>query len=184
MSSCNVKHYTNDALFQRTNILLKTYKRFYTSTRPDKKSVCEKSKNINNLEEEFCPKTPADTYQPPEIVVTPDGKRKKLPPKPFSPFTKTSNKMEFVVARVDDLLNWARRNSLWPMTFGLACCAIEMMHIAGPRYDMDRYGEENIRGENVSKHEMKALGKIFDKKKSNNLYEKFIRIIFKIYSFS
>ena len=33
-----------------------------------------------------------------------------------------------------------RQGSLWPLTFGLACCAVEMMHIAAPRYDMDRYG--------------------------------------------
>ena len=44
------------------------------------------------------------------------------------------------MARVDDLVNWGRKSSLWPLTFGLACCAVEMMHIAAPRYDMDRYG--------------------------------------------
>jgi NADH dehydrogenase (ubiquinone) Fe-S protein 7 len=47
---------------------------------------------------------------------------------------------EFVVSGLDDLVNWARRGSMWPMTFGLACCAVEMMHAAAARYDMERFG--------------------------------------------
>lgn len=41
---------------------------------------------------------------------------------------------------MDQIANWARQGSLWPMTFGLACCAIEMMHLSTPRYDQDRLG--------------------------------------------
>ena len=46
----------------------------------------------------------------------------------------------FVIANVDKLVNWARTGSLWPMTFGLACCAIDMMHAYVSRYDLDRFG--------------------------------------------
>jgi NADH-quinone oxidoreductase subunit B len=46
----------------------------------------------------------------------------------------------FVVTNLDAAVNWARTGSLWPLTFGLACCAIEMMHAACSRYDFDRFG--------------------------------------------
>ena len=41
---------------------------------------------------------------------------------------------------IDKLVNFGRSNSLWPMTYGLACCAIEMIHAAMSRYDLDRFG--------------------------------------------
>ena len=41
---------------------------------------------------------------------------------------------------LDQIANWARQGSLWPLSFGLACCAIEMMHLSMPRYDQDRLG--------------------------------------------
>ncbi|MBV8803336.1 MAG: NADH-quinone oxidoreductase subunit B [Gammaproteobacteria bacterium] len=46
----------------------------------------------------------------------------------------------FLVTSLEKLINWAQSGSLWPMSFGLACCAVEMMHAASSRYDMDRFG--------------------------------------------
>ncbi|MBT3353008.1 MAG: NADH-quinone oxidoreductase subunit B [Nitrospinaceae bacterium] len=46
----------------------------------------------------------------------------------------------FLTTRFDSLVAWARKSSLWPMTFGLACCAIEMMASGAARYDFDRFG--------------------------------------------
>ncbi|KAI7021981.1 NADH-ubiquinone oxidoreductase 19.3 kDa subunit, partial [Hortaea werneckii] len=48
--------------------------------------------------------------------------------------------MQYALTTLDTITNWARQGSLWPMTFGLACCALEMMHLSTPRYDQDRMG--------------------------------------------
>ncbi|HKS90767.1 MAG TPA: NADH-quinone oxidoreductase subunit B family protein [Tepidiformaceae bacterium] len=46
----------------------------------------------------------------------------------------------FVLTSVEQAMQWARSGSLWPLAFGLACCAVEMMHAAASRYDLDRFG--------------------------------------------
>jgi NADH-quinone oxidoreductase subunit B len=51
----------------------------------------------------------------------------------------------FLTTTVDALTNWARKNAVWPMPLGISCCAIEMMHFAGPRYDVSRFGSEVFR---------------------------------------
>jgi NADH-quinone oxidoreductase subunit B len=50
----------------------------------------------------------------------------------------------FLTTRLDAVVNWARTNSLWPMPFGTACCAIEMMATAATRYDLARFGMERM----------------------------------------
>src|SRR4051794_10655684 len=62
----------------------------------------------------------------------------------IAPTTETPDAVQadrgFMTTSVDKLMNWARTGSMWPMTFGLACCAVEMMHAGAARYDLDRFG--------------------------------------------
>ena len=55
-----------------------------------------------------------------------------------------------LLASVEKLVNWTRKSSLWPATFGLACCAIEMMTTGAPRYDLARFGMEVFLKSHVS----------------------------------
>ena len=52
---------------------------------------------------------------------------------------------EILTTQLDSLINWARKSSLWPATFGLACCAIEMMATSASRFDISRFGSEVFR---------------------------------------
>ncbi len=54
--------------------------------------------------------------------------------------------LPFFLTTVDQMTRWAQRNSLWPLTMGLACCAIEMMALVTPRFDAARFGAEVFRG--------------------------------------
>ncbi|HTP12969.1 MAG TPA: NADH-quinone oxidoreductase subunit B family protein [Bacteroidota bacterium] len=51
----------------------------------------------------------------------------------------------FLTTKIEDAINWCRKNSLWPMPMGISCCAIEMMAFAGPRFDSSRFGSEVLR---------------------------------------
>ncbi|KAL2819952.1 hypothetical protein BDW59DRAFT_151149 [Aspergillus cavernicola] len=70
--------------------------------------------------------------------LTVSGKVRKEVPLPSQ--EKKEGAMQYVLTTLDQVANWARQSSLWPMTFGLACCAVEMMHLSTPRYDQDRLG--------------------------------------------
>ncbi|QKX56422.1 uncharacterized protein TRUGW13939_03527 [Talaromyces rugulosus] len=59
---------------------------------------------------------------------------------PLASQEKKEGAMQYALTTLDQITNWARQSSLWPMTFGLACCAVEMMHLSTPRYDQDRLG--------------------------------------------
>ncbi|KAJ3096456.1 NADH dehydrogenase Fe-S protein subunit 7 ndufs7 [Physocladia obscura] len=60
--------------------------------------------------------------------------------RPSAPLIPNLTHPEFVLTTIDSVFAWARTSSIWPMTFGLACCAVEMMHMAAARYDQDRIG--------------------------------------------
>jgi NADH-quinone oxidoreductase subunit B len=64
---------------------------------------------------------------------------------------------------LDKAVNWARKSSIWPMSFGLACCAIEMMSMAASRYDVARFGSEVFRGSPRQSDLMIIAGRVSQK---------------------
>ena len=69
----------------------------------------------------------------------------------------------FVTGRLEDLVKWARYRSVFPATFGLACCAIEMMASGGPHYDLARYGMEVFRASPRQADLMIVAGRVSQK---------------------
>jgi NADH-quinone oxidoreductase subunit B len=68
-----------------------------------------------------------------------------------------------VTTKLDQAINWARKNSIWPMTFGLACCAIEMMSMSASRFDVARFGAEVFRGSPRQSDLMIIAGRVSNK---------------------
>jgi NADH-quinone oxidoreductase subunit B len=69
----------------------------------------------------------------------------------------------FLTGRLEDVVKWARRHSVWPATFGLACCAIEMMAAGAPHYDMARFGMEIFRASPRQADLMIVAGRVSQK---------------------
>jgi NADH-quinone oxidoreductase subunit B len=68
-----------------------------------------------------------------------------------------------LTGRVEDVVRWARRRSFWPVTFGLACCALEMMGAGGAHYDLARFGMEVFRGSPRQADLMIVAGRVSQK---------------------
>jgi NADH-quinone oxidoreductase subunit B len=80
--------------------------------------------------------------------------------------TVTGNQSGFeglIFTKLDQAVNWARKSSIWPMSFGLACCAIEMMSTGAARFDLARFGAEVFRGSPRQADLMIVAGRVAQK---------------------
>lgn len=70
---------------------------------------------------------------------------------------------QYYLTTVDKFVRWAQKSSMWPLTFGLACCAIEMMNLVAPRYDAARFGAEVFRASPRQADLMIVSGRVANK---------------------
>ncbi len=89
-------------------------------------------------------------YRRPDLVVKLKAWQKPCHNTTVAPERRSTNESSgfegLIFAKLDKAVNWARKSSLWPMSFGLACCAIEMMSMSASRFDIARFGAEVFRG--------------------------------------
>jgi NADH-quinone oxidoreductase subunit B len=99
-------------------------------------------------------------------VAEPERFEKSQPPELFARIDESWNaglEDTMFTTTLDKALNWARKNSIWPMSFGLACCAIEMMAMMASRYDISRFGAEVMRGSPRQSDLMFIAGRVSNK---------------------
>ncbi len=89
-----------------------------------------------------------------------------LPPELFSRIDEEGTaglESSVFLTTIDKAINWARKNSIWPMQFGLACCAIEMISMVASRFDISRFGAEVMRGSPRQSDMMIIAGRVSNK---------------------
>ena len=91
----------------------------------------------------------------------------RQPPELFARIDQEPEADEFgesiVMTTLGSVVNWGRKNAIWPMSFGLACCAIEMMSMIGSRFDISRFGAEVMRGSPRQSDLMIIAGRVSNK---------------------